>query len=225
MAREAGFWGIKLRVGRDDPEAELRSVAEARAAVPGLAWLADVNAAWSAETASRLTPAVDQLGLVWLEEPLPTSDYAAYRPIREAMSTPLAGGEIVETPGAAAAALAAGAFDLIQPDVSICGGVAPGLRIAAAATAQGIGCVPHACNGAINLAATLQLLSIVPGLPGTASAALGVEPVLEHDFGENPLRSDLLVEPLRPADGWIAIPDGPGLGVEVDEVVVARYRA
>jgi D-galactarolactone cycloisomerase len=227
-ARDAGFWGFKLRIGRDLPDGELASMALAKAAVPELAWMADVNAAWTADQALTLAGSVDELGLAWLEEPTDTSDYPAYRPIREALATPLAGGEIVESPGAAVPALTAGAFDLIQPDVSICGGVAPALRIAAAATAQGIGCLPHACNGAINLAATLQLLAIVPGLPdaeATAGSALAGEPVLEHDFGENPLRSDLLVEPIRPADGWIAIPDGPGLGVEVDEDVVARYRA
>ena len=224
-AAVAGFWGIKLRIGRDDPELELRAVAMSRDAVPALAWMADVNAAWSAETTRRLVPALDGLGLAWLEEPLPTTDYPAYRPFRELLATPVAGGEIVESPGAAAAALAAGAFDLIQPDVSICGGVAPALRIAAAATAQGIGCVPHACNGAINLAATLQLLAILPRLPDSAAGPeLGGEPALEHDFGENPLRSDLLAEPLRPTDGWVAIPAGPGLGVDVDEDVVARYR-
>ena len=113
-----------------------------------------------------------------------------------------------------------GAFDIIQPDASICGGVAAVLRIGAAAAAQGVACIPHACNGAINLAATLQALAVLAPLPEHLEAG----PLLEHDFGENPIRTDLLATPLAIEDGWIAIPDGPGLGVEVDEGVMAALR-
>jgi len=218
--RAAGFGALKLRIGRGDPAVELAAIREVQRAVPGLDWMADVNAAWSAETTGILAPELAELGLRWLEEPMPTDDLPAYARIRPGLAMPLAGGEGLESPGEAAAAVAMGAFDIIQPDASICGGVAPLLRIAAAARAQGIGCIPHACNGAISLAATLQVLAVL----SVGSAALEAGPLLEHDVGENPMRTDLLVWPLVIRDGWMDIPDGPGLGIEVDEAVVAALR-
>lgn len=151
---------------------------------------------------------------------MPTDDLPAYAPMRRDLAVPIAGGEGVESPDAAAAAMAGDAFDIIQPDASICGGVAPLLHIAAASAAQRIGCIPHACNGAISLAATLQVLAVLP----LQVPELEAGPLLEHDVGENPLRTDLLVSPLRIRDGWMDIPNGPGLGVEVDEALIATLR-
>lgn len=218
--RAAGFAALKLRIGRGDPGDELAAIRATQAAVPGFVWMADVNEAWTAETTLRHADNLAGLALRWLEEPIPTADPRAYATLRGRLPMPIAGGEGLQSPGQAKTALLAGAFDLIQPDVSICGGVAPLLTIAAAAEAQGVACIPHACNGAINLAATLQVLAVLPLQP----AAIEAGPMLEHDAGENPLRSDLLATPLAIRDGSIAIPDGPGLGVEVDERVVAALR-
>jgi D-galactarolactone cycloisomerase len=137
------------------------------------------------------------------------------------LSVPIAGGEGSQSPGQATGALSAGLFDIIQPDVSICGGLAPLLTIAAAAEAQGVACIPHACNGAVNLAATLQALAALP----LQSPAIEAGPMLEHNVGENPLRTDLLATRLPIRDGWLAIPDGPGLGVEIDESVMEALQA
>ena len=79
--------------------------------------------------------------------------------------------------------------------------------------------VPHACSGAIAMAATLQILAV---LDVAADAPPWAEPLLEFDVGENPIRTDLLTVPLAPSDGWMSIPDGPGLGVAVDEAAVRR---
>lgn len=219
-ARSAGFEAFKLRIGREDPATELAAIREAQSAVPGLVWMADVNGAWTAGTTRSLSGELAGLDLRWLEEPMPTDNLPAYAPVRAALAIPIAGGEGVESPGEAAMANAVGAFDIIQPDASICGGVAPLLRIAAAAGAQSIGCIPHACNGAVSLAATLQVLAVL----ALQTPELESGPLLEHDFGENPLRSDLLRTPLVVRDGWMEIPDGPGLGVEVDETFVAAHR-
>lgn len=216
----AGFRAFKLRIGREDPGQELAAMRAVQRAVPGLDWMADVNAAWSSETTRDLGPDLAELGLLWLEEPVSTTDLPAYARLRQALPIPIAGGEGVESPGDATTALAAGAYDIIQPDASICGGVAPLLRIAAAAGAQGVACIPHACNGAISLAATLQVLAVLVNRDPVIDAG----PLLEHDAGENPIRTDLLMEPPTIHDGWMEIPTGPGLGVEVDEAVVAALR-
>jgi len=214
-----GFRAMKLRIGRYDLAAEISAIEQVASAFPTMTWMADGNGAYSLDESRRLGAALDALGFRWLEEPLPTDDYAAYAPLARELGIPLAGGEILESARAARPFLAAGSFDLIQPDVSICGGIGGLLEIARAAADAGRLTVPHACSGAIAMAATLQILAILD-VP-TGAPAWG-EPLLEFDVGENPIRSDLLTIPLAPVDGWMGIPDGPGLGVEVDEAAVRR---
>ena len=100
--------------------------------------------------------------------------------------------------------LRAGSFDLVQPDVSICGGIGGVLEIAAAARDAGRFAVPHACSGAIALAATLHVLAVLPVPPDAPKWA---EPILEHDVGENPIRTD---DPDRAADAGRRLDDDPG---------------
>jgi D-galactarolactone cycloisomerase len=219
---DRGFRAMKLRIGRYDLGAEIEAIERLVASAPPMTWMADGNGAYDAEQSRRLGSALDGLGFRWLEEPLPTSDYAAYAPLADALAIPLAGGETLETTTAAEPLLRGGSFDLVQPDIAICGGIGPTLEIARLATAAGRWAVPHACHGAIALAATLQALAVLPEAPGQPAFAA---PILEHDVGENPILTDLLVEPLAVVDGSMAIPDGPGLGIEVDEARLRRLVA
>lgn len=215
----AGFTAMKLRIGRFDLAGEIAAIERVVAGSPPMTWMADGNGAYTRDESDGLGAALGALGFRWLEEPLPTSDYGAYAPLAEALTIPLAGGEIIESAGAAAPFLEAGSFDLIQPDVSICGGIGGVLEIARVATAAGRVTIPHACSGAIAMAATLQILAV---LPVSSGAPPWAEPLLEFDVGENAIRTELLTVPLAPDAGWMTIPDGPGLGVEVDEAAVRR---
>ena len=110
------------------------------------------------------------------------------------------------------------AFDVIQPDPCICGGIGELVFIAELARLRGVACIPHTCNGAVALAATLQGLAVLPDSTyGRATQA----PMLEYDWGENPIRTELLTEPIRFDRGWAVVPTAPGLGVTVDEHFVA----
>lgn len=217
-----GFRAMKLRIGRYPLDEEIAAIERLVADAPAMTWMADGNGAYDLDESRRLGAALEGLGFRWLEEPLPTSDYGAYAPLADELRIPLAGGEILESADTASTYLRGGSFDLVQPDVSICGGIGGVLEIAAAATAAGAFAVPHACSGAIALAATLHVLAVQP-LPDGAPA--WAEPILEHDVGENPIRTDLLTSPLTLHDGWMTIPDGPGLGIDVDEEAVRRLVA
>ncbi len=219
---EGGFRAMKLRIGRYPVDDEIEAIERVVAAAPPMTWMADGNGAFDLDESRRLAAALEALRFRWLEEPLPTDDYAAYAPLAGELSIPLAGGEILESAADAEPFLRAGSFDLVQPDVSICGGIGGVLAIAAAATAAGRFAVPHACSGAISLAATLHILAVLDLPPDAPSWA---EPILEHDVGENPIRTDILAEPLTLDDGWMRIPDGPGLGIDVDEVALRRLVA
>lgn len=216
---DTGFQAMKLRIGRYDLDSEIAAIEQVVRDSPPMTWMADGNGAYSFDQSRRLGDTLERLGFRWLEEPLPTSDYAAYAPLARDLAIPLAGGEILESADAAAGYLAGGSFDLVQPDVSICGGIGGVLEIARSATAAGRWTVPHACSGAIATAATLQVLAV---LEVPDDAPVWAEPLLEFDVGENPIRTDLSTTPLGPVDGWMRIPDGPGLGIEIDEAAVRR---
>jgi D-galactarolactone cycloisomerase len=217
----AGFTGFKLRIGRDPIPDELQAAAEVRRDHPTLDLMADANAAYTFRQAVHVGRALHDLGFIWFEEPMPTAGYRDYERLRDALPLALAGGESVQSRAEASGLIDRAAVDLIQPDVSICGGIAETLTIGGLARLAAIPTHPHACNGAVNLAASLQVIALLPDpirLPGDA-------PLLEHDFGPNVARTDLLRTPLAMRDGCFAIPDGPGLGIDVDEDFVRRTAA
>jgi D-galactarolactone cycloisomerase len=111
--------------------------------------------------------------------------------------------------------------DIIQPDLSLCGGIRECLYIAEMASLWGVQCNPHCWAGAINIAATVQVLALLPNATwGHTSEA----PMLELDLIENPFRDKLVRRPfVVERDGSMAVPTGPGLGIEVDEDAVKHY--
>ena len=214
----AGLTAMKLRIGRESPTLERPMLETFAAEAHGLDLMADGNAAYTMGTALDVGRTLADAGYRWFEEPIPTDDYAGYRSLRDKLPIALAGGESLEGRGPARAFIDAGAVDLIQPDPTICGGIGEALFIASLARLSAIACHPHACNGAVALAATLQLLAVLPDPTRLAEDA----PLLEYDFGENPLRTDLLTGPLDLEEGWFSIPDGPGLGVSPDVAFLRR---
>ena len=219
---ERGFRGMKFRIGRFDPRREVPLLAAIRQQVgPDVRLMADANAAYSPALALRAARALTELDFAWLEEPLPQSGYLGYPELRAKMDLPLAGGEGLMTRPTAFEALERGCFDIVQPDVSICGGIAECLFVGDLARLSAVRCIPHCWAGGITLAATLHLTALLP----EPSRMLGVDaPLLEFDVTENPFRDELIVDdPFALQDGFVAVPVAPGLGVEVDEAALRRY--
>ena len=106
-----------------------------------------------------------------------------------------------------------GEVDIIQPDVSRAGGITECRRIAAMAARHGRLCIFHAWKSGILVAATLHMAATVPDLP-----------FVEYTVSESPLRRELIHSTVTLDRGIAAIPQGPGLGVELDEDVLERYR-
>jgi D-galactarolactone cycloisomerase len=215
--KAAGITGIKLRIGREPSAVEIPMLEQLAAETTGLDLMADGNAAYTPARALDMGRALGAAGYRWFEEPIPTDDYAGYEWLRARLPLTLAGGESVQSRGAARALLERAAVDIIQPDPTICGGIGDALFIGALARLHAIQMHPHACNGAVALAATLQLIAVLPGATRMGGDAPLDEPLLEYDFGENPLRTELLATPLEPHGGRFTIPTGPGLGVVVDD--------
>jgi D-galactarolactone cycloisomerase len=218
----SGFHALKFRIGRFSAAHELPVLATVRDAVGSNVRLrADANAAYSASSALSVGRALRDLEFDWLEEPLPQAGYAGYPELRAKLEVPLAGGEALTSRVAAFELLRRGCFDIIQPDVSICGGIAECLFIGELARLSGVRAIPHCWAGGVVLAATLQVAALLPDssrLPGNDA------PEVEYDVTENPFRTELLVgNPFELHDGFLNVPTGPGLGVELDERVLHRY--
>jgi D-galactarolactone cycloisomerase len=216
-----GFTAIKLRSGRYPPEHELPLLEKLRRETPaGVDLMVDGNAGYTFSQAVHVGEALGELGYAWFEEPLPQAGYVGYRRLAARLEIPLAGGEVMESRWEANDLLGNGTFDIVQPDVAIIGGIGEVLFIAELAELNAIRCIPHAWGGAVLLAATLHALSL---LHDATRSPASQGPLIEVDSAENPFRDHVLREPFTLTEGSIAVPSGPGLGVEVDEEWVTRH--
>lgn len=226
-AREAagrGFRAMKMRIGRHELRRELKFIAAVRDAVgPDVKLMADGNGAYTFRQALDVGRELARLGFYWFEEPLPEAagHYTGYDGLADRLDVALAGGEVMASRADGHALLKRRLFDVIQPDATLCGGIGECLFIAETAERWGAPCHPHCWGGAIAIAATVHVLALLP----PASWAPGAElPMLELDLLESRFREELAPVHVEVHDGWATVPTAPGLGVEIDEAVVRRYR-
>jgi D-galactarolactone cycloisomerase len=111
---------------------------------------------------------------------------------------------------------------VLQPDTCSAGGLSECKKIADMAAAFGVRYVPHCWGTGIARAAALQLLAVLPHNPPGLCAT---EPLLEFDMSEHPIRDAMTTVPIVQRDGWVDVPTGPGLGIEVDRAALERFRA
>ncbi|MXP63548.1 mandelate racemase/muconate lactonizing enzyme family protein [Roseomonas sp. M0104] len=219
---EQGFQAIKMKIGLGDPKLDLRRVAAVREAIgPGIKLAVDANHCFTVPHAIRLGRAMEDLDILWFEEPISPEDHDGYVEVTRALDMAVAGGENDFTRWGFRDVIARKAMDIVQPDVCAAGGISECRKIAAMASAHGVECVPHAWGSAIGLAATVQFLA---ALPDTPPALRPMPPMLEFEQTPNPLRDLLAREPIQQQRGIVRVPEGPGLGIEIDREVLQRYR-
>ncbi len=220
---EAGFslMKVKLGYGVDDDIACMREIGRMVQGKP-ITLMVDTNHAYGRAEALRLGRALEQYDLRWYEEPVVPEDIQGYVEMRQKLSMPIAGGENEHTLYGFRELLGAGAVDVAQPDLGSCGGISAGRHIIALAQSHGVQVNPHVWGSAIAQAASLQLLAAVPVAHHSLFA---VEPVLEYDRSTHPFRQHLITRPIQQLQGWVEVPSGPGLGVEVDRAVLEKYRS
>lgn len=141
---ELGFEAMKVRVGSADAASDERRVAEVRrAAGPDATVMADANQGWDRAQAIETGRRLASHGLYWLEEPVPSEDYASLAPVAEATGLPIATGESWFGPAETQAGLDTGAVSVLMPDLERIGGVTGWMRASAAARAAGARLSPH----------------------------------------------------------------------------------
>jgi D-galactarolactone cycloisomerase len=217
-----GFRAIKMKIGLGDPALDFARVKAVRQAIgPGVALAVDANHCFSVPQAIRLGRRLEELDLLWFEEPISPEDHAGYAEVSRALDLAVAGGENDFTRWGFRDIIATKAMDIVQPDICAAGGISEMRKIATLASAFGVECVPHAWGSAIGLAATVQFLAALPDQP---PALRPMPPMLEFEQTPNPLRDHLALEPIAQHNGIVQVPGGPGLGIEIDRAVLAQYK-
>lgn len=218
--REAGFTAVKIKIGYG-VAADIASIRLAREVLgPDIALMIDANHGYDAIEAIRLGRAVSDQDIDWFEEPVVPELLDAYTEIRARQPIPVAGGETWHGRAGFAEAIAKRAVDILQPDVCGCGGITEMRKIVSMAETAGIRVTPHVWGTGVALAASLQMLATLPPTPPRHTERA---PLLEFDQTWNPFRQEILATPIAQTAGRVAIPQGPGLGIEIDRAALARY--
>ncbi|MEY4654505.1 MAG: hypothetical protein RI884_3086 [Pseudomonadota bacterium] len=209
-----GYKALKLRLG-DGVHNDIDRLRHVRKVLgEGVDILTDANTVFTMADARRVLPVLAEIRAGWLEEPFACHDFASYREAAKITPlVPLAAGENHYTRFEFAQLLEAGAVQVWQPDLSKCGGITEGVRIAAIASAWRIPVHPHSSATGLNHAATLHFMA--------ATENSGYFEACVSKF--NPFRDMFGTQFEIGADGCVVPPTGPGLGVQVDESIFKEY--
>lgn len=230
---DQGFRHVKIKVGRNPDvmlnpltdmwrpdfatvtlEEDVERVRAARAAIgPETRLAIDANNAWTPPVAIQFMRRVADQNIYWLEEPVATDNITGSAEVALALDVPVAGYETATGLAAFRDLIERRAVDIVQPDAIWTGGITTCRKVAALAEAHGLPVVPHVFSSAIASVANMHLIAALP------NAGL-----LEFDQNPNPLRTDLLEDPILVRDGKVRLPDRPGLGISLNHAVVEQYR-
>jgi L-alanine-DL-glutamate epimerase-like enolase superfamily enzyme len=226
-ARELGFRAAKLRIARDDLDGGIATVRAMRAEVgDDFDIMVDMNQMWrmsgdidnalSLAKVRRVAEQLHELGVLWVEEPLPQTDIEGIRQVRSHVGIQVSGGEMVRSLAELTHLVANDTFDIYQPDVVLAVGMYRARQVSDAAALKHRQFTPHSWTNGLGVLANLHV-----------SAGVGGGPYFEFPFdppGWTIERRDFFITPVPVnSDGDIVVPEAPGLGVEIDFAAVKRF--
>jgi L-alanine-DL-glutamate epimerase-like enolase superfamily enzyme len=215
--RDQGFTAVKFGwdpMGQDE-KTDIALVREGRNGLgDGADLLIDAGLVWDAKTALQRARAFSEYKIFWLEEPLRPDDYEGYRKLSEGTDVRIAAGEEESNRASFLELMDRGRIDVVQVDLTRCGGFTEAMKIAALAWDRGLVIANHGFTTYINVTAALHWLNSIPN-------AIICEFVAEE---ETNLREFLTKQKLRARDGYLDIPQSPGLGIDLDEEAVGKFR-
>jgi L-alanine-DL-glutamate epimerase-like enolase superfamily enzyme len=212
-----GFTAVKF--GWDpmgqDAKTDVALVREARAGLGlDLDLMIDAGLVYDAKTAIQRARAIEQFNPFWFEEPLAPDDYEGYAKLSAASSLRIAAGEEESERRSFLQLMDVGKIDVVQVDLTRCGGFTEGMKIASLAADRGLPVVNHGFTTYLNVAAALHYLASLPNTLG----------LLEFVVEEGTSLRHFISEPIRTVDGRVSVPDAPGLGLELNEEGIRKYR-
>ena len=216
--RRPGVHGRQVRLGPDGPRiARPTSPWSARHAPgsgPKLDLMIDAGLVYDAKTAIQRARAFEPYDPFWFEEPLLPDDYQGYAKLAAATSLRIAAGEEESERKSFLQLMDVGKIDVVQVDLTRCGGFTEAIKIAALAADRGLPVVNHGFTTYLNVAAALHFLASIPNTLG----------LLEFVVEEGTNLRQSISESIRAEDGLVAVPDAPGLGLDMIEDGIQRFR-
>ena len=214
---QKGYSGIKFGWGNlgDDMAHDLRLIRAARKALgPDKLLMIDIAMNWQDyKVALDACRAYEQEGVYWVEEPFRVEQPEMFARLRQATRLNITAGEELSAIGEFETYLQQGCVDILQPDLSRCGGLTVARKVMDMAQRYQVPIIPHNFKSGLLMSATLQFIASLPDAR-----------YLEYCGQETVLSRSLITEPVTVSDGFVEIPDRPGLGVELNMETVRRYR-
>jgi D-galactarolactone cycloisomerase len=218
--KKDGFFAMKLKVGYGI-EKDMRYVKAVRKAIGNdIVLMVDANHAYNAAEAIRLAKKMETYDVYWFEEPVPPEDIDGYIEVKQKSNILIAGGEDEFTRYGFRELITRRAVDILQPDLCAAGGFTEMMKITAMASAWNVPVIPHVWGTNVGLAASLQFFAALPHFPERRYPA---EPFFEYDRSPHPLRDGVTQERFEMKDGYLDIPQRPGLGITLDMDFVRRH--
>ena len=215
-AARGGYPALKLGWGPlgQDVDHDVALVRAARETLgPASTLMLDGGRAYSVKSALQLLDRVEEHDLYWFEEALAPDDLDGYRRLSDATTMRIAAGEADATLPPFRALVEHGHVDVLQPDLARCGGFTVARQIALLERTSAVQIVPHCFSTAVLVAASLHFV-----------ATLDRPTWSEFSVADSTLVNGILREPFRLQDGRLAVPGGPGLGIELDDELIDRLR-
>jgi len=216
-----GFKMLKIKIGFgiDYDKALVKAIR--RVIGKDVSLMVDANHAYNSMTAIKVAEAIEKYNIYWFEEPVPPEDIDGYCEVKSKINIPIAGGEAEFTRYGFNRLLTRRAVDIVQPDCCVCGGISEFRKIVTMATIHNIQCYPHVWGSSIALYTGINCAFSLPDFP----YSLFPEDVLfEYDQTPHIFRDKLSFEKPRFANGYIEIDNKCGLGFDVDESIIKKYR-
>jgi D-galactarolactone cycloisomerase len=213
-----GFTILKMKVGYG-PDLDVAVVRAVREAIgDGVGLAADANCAYDVATAVALGKRLEPFNLLWWEEPIWADDLEGYDRLRRMLRIPLASGETASADWLLRNYIPQRRVDIVQPDLDTVG-LTGARRLSHLCELNGVRLMPHNWGTHVRTAGELHWMSCFPEMNGWPQ-------MFEFDQTESPFREAVIRQKIRmdPADVRIAVPEGPGLGVDVVPEAVAEFR-
>ena len=222
----SGFVATKMKVGLGIDKDLKLAEAVRKGIGDNFKFMVDANHCYTLGDALYIGRGLEELKAFWFEEPVAPEDYNGYKELRKKLDIKIAGGETEFTRWGWRGLFENDCLDIAQPEVCALGGISEYLKVIALAHSFFVPVVNHVWGSDLAVAINLQLLAAMPPLPGGLFPA---EPILEFDTTANRFRDNFLTSPLdikgqvKKNDGYVSIPDSPGIGVEPDRSFIKKY--
>ncbi|MEI8401991.1 MAG: mandelate racemase/muconate lactonizing enzyme family protein [Alcaligenaceae bacterium] len=218
----SGFPAFKIKIGRH-PAEDVERVKLARSIIGDQAVLTvDGNGNYTVDQALESMRRIAPYNIGWYEEPLAPQDWRGYAELKQKAPIPLATGEALYETFDFRRLVEERLVDVLQPDLSLAGGLSVARFIGELCSSAHLRVSPHVWGGPVGLAAAVHWVASLSNYPHSSNDPTPT--LVEYDIGKNPLKERLLREPLLAINGYVTVPQGMGLGIDIDPDALAEFR-